>query len=376
LLVGAGLLAASLAKLLRVDPGFDPRPVITADLALPASRYPDRRSRNAFREAVLERLRALPGVREAGAVSILPMGGNMNSGTFFVEGRPGQPGGTLPHAENWAATPGYFPALRIPLLRGRPLTDQDRAETLPVVVIDEVLARKYWGRENPVGKRMDFEGDAGAHSWRVIVGVVGNIRARTLDDELRPAFYVPFSQSGESIVTFVARVEGRPESWAAGVRASVAATDPDQPVGTIAPLARLLSESAAQRRLATSLLSAFAFAALLLAAVGLYAVLAYSVARRRREIGIRIALGALPRAVVRMVLRDSGTMIAAGVAAGLAAAAALTRLLSSLLFRVAPLDPAMFAAAPALLAAISLLASYIPARRASRIDPMEALRYE
>lgn len=376
LLSGAGLLVVSLTRVLRVDPGFDPSHVITGEISLPRSRYPNAARVGAFRDAAIARLAASPGVREAGAVSILPLGGNENSGTFEIEGQPRGAGISLPHAENWAATPGYFPAMGIALLRGRLFTSGDTAVSLPVVVVDEALARSYFGAGDPLGKRIDFEGGPRSHAWRVVVGVVRTIKARALDDEARPAFYVPFSQSEERILTLVARVEGDPARFAGVLRAAVAAADPDQPLGTTAPLTTLLSESLAQRRSAAGILAAFAATALLLAAIGLYGVLAYSVARRRREIGIRIALGARRPTIVAMVLRESGRLLATGLGAGLAAALVLTRFLASLLYGVGAIDPATFTAVAASLVAVGLVASYLPARRASRTNPMEALRHD
>ena len=376
LLSGAGLLVVSLTRVLRVDPGFDPAHVITGELSLPRSRYPDAARRTAFRDAAIARLASMPGVREAGAVSILPLGGNGNSGTFDVEGRETARGASMPHAESWAATPGYFSAMRIALLRGRIFTSADTAGSLPVVVVDDALARAYFGPEDPLGKRIDFEGGPRSRAWRVVIGVVRTIKARALDDEPRPAFYVPFSQSHEPILTLVARVEGDPARYAGALRRAVEAADPDQPVGTVAPLTSLLSDSVAQRRAAVGILGAFAATALLLAAIGLYGILAYSVARRRREIGIRIALGARRRRIVGMILRESGRMLAAGLAGGLLAALLLTRFLSSLLYGVGAVDPATFTVVAASLAAVGLFASYLPARRAARIDPMAALRTE
>lgn len=376
LLSGAGLLVVSLARVLRVDPGFEPAHVITGELSLSRSRYPDTARRTAFRDAAIARLAATPGVREAGAVSVLPLGGNENSGTFDIEGRGPAVGVSMPHAESWAATPGYFSAMRIPLLRGRLFTSADTAASLPVVVIDDALSRSYFGAGDPLGKRIDFEGDARKRAWRVVVGVVRTLKAHSLDDEPRPAFYVPFSQSGEPILTLVARVDGDPGRFAGALRAAVAKTDPDQPVGTTAPLETLLSDSVAQRRAAAGILAAFAATALLLAAIGLYGILAYSVARRRREMGIRIALGARRPAIVGMILSESGRMLAAGLGAGLLAAFLLTRFLSSLLYGVAAVDPATFSAVAASLVAVGLVASYLPARRASRTNPMEALRTE
>jgi putative ABC transport system permease protein len=374
LLSGAGLLGISLARVLRVDPGFDSRNVITGELSLPRSRYPNASRRNAFREAALAQLRAVPGVREAGAVSILPLGGNANSGTFEIEGEPRATGISLPHAEIWAATTGYFPAMRIPLLRGRLFTADDRAETLPVVVIDDALVRVYFGVEDPLGKRIDFEGGPGSRARRVIVGVVRTIKARTPTTS-RDRVH-PFSQCEEPILTLVARVQGDPGSFAGALRAAVAKADPDQPAGTVAPLTALLSESVAQRRAAAGTLAAFAATAMLLAAIGLYGILAYSVARRKREIGIRIALGARSPTIVGMILRESGRMLAAGLGAGLIAALLLTPFLASLLYGVGAVDPATFSAVAASLVAVGLIASYLPARRASRTNPMEALRTE
>jgi len=255
-------------------------------------------------------------------------------------------------------------------------TEGDRADTLPVVLIDDVLAHEYWGGEDPIGKRLDFEGGRRSHAWRVVVGIVRSIKARTLDDEPRPAFYVPFRQSSEPILTLVARVEGDPGSYGGALRAAVAAADPDQPIGTLASLTTLLLESVAQRRAAAAILAGFAAAALLLAAVGLYGILTYSVTRRRREIGVRIALGAMRSAIVRMILRESGSMLLTGLSAGLAAAVLLTRFLGTLLYGVAALDPATLSGVAASLLAIGLFASYLPARRAARTDPMAALRRE
>jgi putative ABC transport system permease protein len=376
LLSGAGLLVVSLARVLRVDPGFDPSHVITGELSLPRSRYSNAARRAAFRDAAIARLAASPGVQDAGAVSVLPMGANGNNGTFEIEGRPRTTGVSLPHAESWAATPGYFSAMRIALLRGRLFTSVDTADSLPVIVVDDALVRMYFGAEDPLGKRIDFEGGPGSRAWRVVVGVVRTVKARSLDDEERPAFYVPFSQSEERILTLVARVEGDPGRFAGTLRAAVAAADPDQPVGTTAPLTTLLAESLAQRRSAAGILAAFASTALLLAAIGLYGILAYSVARRRREMGIRIALGARRPAIVGLILRESGRMLASGLGAGLLAAFLLTRFLASLLYGVGAVDPATFSAVAASLVAVGLMASYLPARRASRTQPMEALRDE
>ena len=376
LLVGAALLGVSLARVLRVDPGFDARNVLTGDVALARARYPDARTRDAFRRNVIDRLRSTPGVLDAGAVSVLPFGGSANSGTFAIEGRPVARGDRMPHGESWAATPGYFSTMGIALRRGRLFTDADRDGSLPVALIDDTLARAYFPGEDAVGRRIDFEGDVDAPRWRVVVGIVAAVRARALAEEAQPAFYVPFAQSHESIATFVARVAGRPGRSASAMRAAVAAADPLQPLGTVAPLEELLSASVGDRRIAAGLLSAFAAAAGLLAAVGLYGALAFSVARRRREIGIRIALGAGRRTIAAMVLGESGRMIAAGLAAGLAASVLLTRFLSTLLFAVAAIDPAVFGAVALGLTAVALAATLLPARRAARVHPMEALRYE
>ncbi len=376
LLVGAALLALSLVRILRVDPGFDAQNVITGELSLPRSRYSDPLRREAFRRAVLDRLEAAPGVIGAAAVSVLPMSGNANSSSFDVEGRPDLSGNRAAHGESWAATPGYFPTMRIPLRRGRLFADSDGPSSLPVAIVDESLARAYFGEADPIGRRIDFEGDANGRKWRVVVGVVRTVRARSLGDAPRPSFYVPFSQSHERVMTFVARVRGNAAATASALRAAVAAADPDQPLGTVAPLEDLASESVSQRRVAAAAIAAFAAAALLLAVVGLYGVLAYSVARRKREIGIRMALGAVPSAIAALVLRESGRVISAGLAGGLAAAFLATRFLTSLLFGVTPLDPLAFGAVAAILAGAGLLASFLPARRAARIAPMEALRAE
>ena len=375
LLIGAGLLATSFSKLLRVDPGFEPRGVFTGVVSLPRSRYPDAPARAAFVDTVLARLRSQPGIQSAGAAEILPLSGSTNSSTFEIESRPVEPGRSKAHAESWRASIGYFETLRIPLLRGRLFDSTDRSDSLPVALVDEALAKKYFPGRDAVGQRIDFEGDPGAPRWRVVVGVVGTLRARSLDDEPRPAFYAPFAQRPPAMISLVARAAD-PAVAAQGLRAAVAGVDRDQPLAQVAPLDDLRRDSVSRQRLATILLSAFALAALLLAAIGLYGVLAYSVAQRRREIGIRMALGARPAAVVRLVLGESSKMIGFGIAGGLAAASLMTRGLASLLFGVAPLDPATFAGTAAVLAVVGLLACGIPARRAANVDPAEALRGE
>jgi predicted permease len=376
LLVGAGLLALSVVRILRVDPGFDAKHVITGELSLPRDPYSEPTRREAFRKAVIDRLLSAPGVTGAGVVSVLPFGADENSSSFDIEGRPDLPGNLAPHGENWAATPGYFPAMRIPLLRGRSFVDSDGPSSVPVAIVDDTLARAYFGSQDPIGHRIDFEGSDKNRRWRVIVGVVRTVRTRSLGDAPRPSFYVPFSQSHERVMTFVARVRGSAAATAATVRAAVSAADPGQPLGIVAPLEELVSESVAQRRAAAAVIAAFAAAAMLLAGIGLYGVLAYSVARRRREIGIRMALGAVPSAIASLVLRESGRMISTGLAGGLAAAFLLTRFLGSLLFGVAPLDPLAFGTVAAVLSGVGLLATVLPARRAARTPPMEALRDE
>jgi predicted permease len=266
--------------------------------------------------------------------------------------------------------------MRIPLLRGRSFVDSDGPSSVPVAIVDDTLARAYFGSQDPIGHRIDFEGNDKNRRWRVIVGVVRTVRTRSLGDAPRPSFYVPFSQSHERVMTFVARVRGSAAATAATVRAAVSAADPGQPLGIVAPLEELVSESVAQRRAAAAVIAAFAAAAMLLAGIGLYGVLAYSVARRRREIGIRMALGAVPSAIASLVLRESGRMISTGLAGGLAAAFLLTRFLGSLLFGVAPLDPLAFGTVAAVLSGVGLLATVLPARRAARTPPMEALRDE
>jgi putative ABC transport system permease protein len=376
LLVGAGLLVMSLTKILHVDPGFQAQGVVTGQVSLPRLRYPDRPRRAAFAQAAVDQLAGLPGVAAAGAVEILPMTGESNSGTFEVENRPAEPGGTKPHAEIWRSTPDYFPAMRIGLRRGRLFDPGDRSDSLPVALVDEVLARKYWSGQDPVGRRIDFEGDPGKPMWRVVVGVVATIKARSLDDEPRPALYVPFAQSPPAMMTLVVRVNGDSRSAARALRNAVAAIDAEQPVANVEPLTVILSESVASRRLATVVLSGFAAAAVLLASIGLYGVLAYTVNQRRREIGIRMALGARPSAVLGLVFSESASMIALGIVGGLAAAALVTRWLKTFLFGVAPFDPVVDGAVVLLLAGVGFLASSGPAWRASTINPIDALRDE
>jgi putative ABC transport system permease protein len=374
LLVGAGLFLRSLARTQEIDPGFDPRGVMTATLALPDAAYKEPEKRIAFYEALSARLAAIPGVSAAGMVLPLPFGGSMSSGSFQVEGRQAAPGDPGPHGHSRYATPGYFETMKIPLKSGRYFTVHDRRGGEPVYIVDENLARQYWPGENPVGKRMRR---GSATPWATIVGVVGNVKHSDLaGDTDKGTYYAAMLQNPAPMASVVAKTGGDPGRLAAGIRDAVSAVDPKQPVHGLKSMEALLWNSLAPRRFVVRLMGFFAAAALFLAALGLYGVIGYSVARRTREIGIRMALGAESRSVLALVLGQGLRLAGAGVALGLAGALAGVRLLGSQLFHAGPFDPVTFFAMAAVLMAAALLASWIPARRATRVDPLEALRYE
>jgi putative ABC transport system permease protein len=374
LLVGAGLLLRSFARLLEVNLGFRPKNLLTMQVSLPDSKYGTPEQRRAFYKQALEQIKALPGVESAGAVSNLPLSGYATSGGFKFEGRVAS-AEQSPFADLRSVSSEYLQAMRIPLLRGRYFNERDRTGAPDVVIIDEILAQRYFPDEDPIGKRVAVE----SPQWREIVGVVGPIKYKGLDVDYQGQLYFPHAQDpwrGMYRMNLVVRTAAEPMSFVSAVRGAMQRVDKNQPVYRIMTMEQLVADSISQRRLSMFLLGLFASLAMLLAAVGLYGTLAYSVAEWTHEIGIRMALGAQRENIFKLVVGQAMILTATGVAFGLAAAFALSRLISGLLFGVAPTDPGTFAAVPLLLTAVALMACYVPARRATKVDPMVALRYE
>jgi putative ABC transport system permease protein len=377
LLVGAGLLIRSFVELQRVNPGFRPEGVLAMQVSLPSNRYKEGAQRAAFDRQVLEEVRGVAGVRSAATITTLPMSGWNQSGSFRIEGRQVAPNESSPHGDRWMASEDYFQTMGIPLVRGRYFDARDTAEAPGVAVVSEALARKYWPDEDPVGKRITFEGGAQQPRFREIVGVVGHVRNEGLEGESRGQYYVPYAQRPNNADLFlVVRADGDPAALAPAVRARIASVDKDLPVYKVTTMEKLVSDSLSQRRFSMFLFGVFAALAMALAVVGLYGVMSYGVAQRTHEIGLRMALGAQGRDVLRMVVGQGMALVAVGLGVGLLGAFLLTRLMVSLLYGVSAADPLTYAGIALLLAAVALLASYIPARRATKVDPMVALRYE
>jgi putative ABC transport system permease protein len=372
LLVGAGLVGTSFLRLMRVDPGFDPEHVLVASISLPRERYPNDRIA-AFHGEAMARIAAMPGVRAAGMVNIAPFSGGNTAIEFSLVGGPPARPGDFPQAGWRSVTPGYFAALGIRLKRGRRLNESDVGNGTPVIVISDTMARRYWPGEDPIGRQIRV---GNGKSPFTVVGVVNDIRAQTLEEEPAPIMYLSYHQVSLRSMWLTVRAVGAPTSVANAVQREIWAIDKTLPVANVQPLTQLISEVAAQPRLTMLIFGLFASAALALAAIGVYGVVAYAVAQRTREIGVRLALGAQPSRIVRGVLRHGLTLAGLGIAIGLIAAYALTRFIAAILYGTEPTDVVTYGAVALTLAACAAAASLAPARRAATVDPVAALRYD
>jgi putative ABC transport system permease protein len=379
LLIGAGLLIKSFWLVQEVNPGFNPNNLLTLELSLPDTKYKEPAQIDGFFQRTLAEISALPGVKSAGLSSTMPMSNSNQSGCVFViEGRAPTPGDLGPWGDLWFAGENYFQTMNIPLIRGRYFDNHDTLETPSVAIIDETMARKWWPNEDPIGKRIwVYENDPqGNKRWREIVGIVGHVRRNSLDRESPVQYYLPHRQRPTQGVILAVRTTAEPESMTAAVRSIIRSADKELPVYKVATMERMMSASTAQRRFSTILLSVFALVALILASVGLFGVVSYTVSQRTHEIGIRMALGAQTLDVVKLITRQGMTLVLTGMAFGLMAAFGLMRMMKTLLFGVSETDTATFVIIPLLLAGVAMLACYLPARRATKVDPLIALRSE
>ncbi|MBZ5593900.1 MAG: ABC transporter permease [Acidobacteriia bacterium] len=372
LVIGATLTIRSLARLQAVNPGFNSEGVLTADLMLPESGYAEPARRVNFFKMLLERAQAIPGVKAAGMVSHLPFSGSKSGNDIVAQGAPPPQSGDRLIAFVRTVDAGYFSTIQVRLLRGRFFTSHDSSGP-PVAIINETLARRCWPNQDPVGKRF---GNGRGDSWLTVVGVIADMRNTSLADEPDLEYYLPYALHPEEAMSLAVRTTLDPLRLASSVRAAVGELDKDLPVSDVATLANSISHSTSSRRFSTTLLGIFALLALLLASVGIYGVISYSVTRRTHEIGVRLALGAAPGRIATIVVGRALLLGAIGVAIGIAGSLALTRLLRSTLYGVSATDPATFAAASLFLLAVSAVAAYLPARRAASVDPMVALHHE
>ena len=377
LLVGAGLLIRSFLRLQQFDLGFNPNNLATMRIQLPGTKYREPAQVDAFYKQLLERIESVPGVKSVGAISDVFLTDTPNSTNFSIEGRPVPIGSDSIEVPLDSVSPGYFRAMGIPLLSGREFDDRDVRNSTPVVIVNETFVRRFFADEEPLGKRFVY-GQSGPdnNNWITIVGVVGDMRRTGFDRPVRPETFLPQSQNPSATLTIVARTAVDPVTLSNTLRGEVWAIDNDQSVYELKSMDQTLSEMSSQRRFNMLLLGVFAALALTLAAVGIYGVMSYSVAQRTHEIGVRMALGARGTDVLGMIVRRGMVLALAGIGAGLIGAVALTRLLSSLLYGISATDPLTFVVIPIVLAAVALGACFVPARRATRVDPMVALRYE
>jgi putative ABC transport system permease protein len=377
LLAGAGLLIRSFERLQNVHPGFDPDNLLTANLALPAAKYSNDTLRVDFFDRALTALTAIPGVRGAGATQVLPFGGNWSTSSFNVEGYQPADGEPIPWGDIRIVSPGFASAMDIPLRQGRFLSEQDAFGTPPVAVVDEELVRRYFANRDPLGQHVIFGNPGNPNAIRIeIVGVVGHTAHEGLDAEKRIQLYLSYRQRATANMSVVLRTQGDPMRYVDGLRQAVRSVDPDQPVALPAIMTDLIDRSTGQRRLAMLLLGIFASIGLLLAATGIYGVMSYDVTQRAQEMGVRMALGADRRDVLGIVMKQGLLLAGIGTAIGTVGALALTRAVQSQLFDVSASDPQTFIVVVLLLVLIGAVATLVPALRATRLDPVEALRQE
>ncbi len=377
LLACSGLLLRSFAEVLKIDPGFRPEGVLTAQVVLPLQKYPRPENWRTFFNELVARIETLPGVDAAGSVAFLPLSGQGSSGTVTVDTQAVPPDQTTPEADWRPVTPGFFRAMGVPLAAGRYFDARDIDTAPPVAIVDETLARTYWPNEDPIGKRIHRGGGRqSTNPWMTVVGVVRHVRYRTLEEPSRVTLYWPQAQNPYPFIGLTVHTSQDPLSLAPAIQKLVLELDPEQPVDHIRTMHALMADSLARRRLTMTLLILFAGGALLLAALGIYGVTAYTVAQRHQEIGLRMALGASRLIVLRLVVGQGLSLVLAGLAAGLLGTLVLARFLNTLLFSVRPSDPVTLLAAVFVLVVVALAACAIPAARAVRVDPMVALRYE
>ena len=375
LLIGAGLLFRSFLALLKTDAGFNPDGVLTMNLNLPVARYRDEKQRGNFYADLVQRVKTLPGVQSAAVVNYLPLGGANSSDTFLVEGQPEPARGQENSGRYRVCTPDYFQTMGISVLKGRAFTDQDQSGAKPVIIVNETLARRYWPNGEALGKRIRFEGPLDKSPWMEVVGIVQDVK-HDLNLPITPDYYLPHAQDSWNAMVLVARTTVDPGSMAGPIRQQVLAIDKDQPVFGVYTMREVRAISITLYTFGFAMMAIFAIVALVLASIGIYGVMAFAVTQRTQEIGIRMALGARAADVLKLVVANGMSLAGFGVIAGLAGAFGLTRLMASLLFNVSPTDMVTFALVTIGLLLVALIACYIPARRATKVDPLTALRYE
>jgi putative ABC transport system permease protein len=376
LLIGAGLLLRSFLRLQDVDPGLNVKNALALQISLPQAKYAEVPLQVGFFQQIMQRIAALPNVESVSADSNLPLGTRRNSMSFYIEGQtPASPEQML-RSEVHEITPNYFRTMGIPFLKGRDFTDRDAPGSPPVVIINQSLATRFFANDDPVGKRISLTPFGQPPVWIQIVGVAGDVRHAGLAAEPGPQLYTPYYQDPVLNMSMVVRTKSNPMSVAASIRNEIRKADTEIPVFGVRTLEQMASESIAPRRITMLLLGFFALLALILAAVGIYGIMSYSVTQRTHEFGIRMALGAQPRDILKMIVKQGMILTLIGVAVGFVAAFAATSVLASFLYGVSSTDFVTFITAALILISVAILACVVPARRATKVDPMTALRYE